>query len=1029
MRKKVLITLLSLIGVCCVSTSAIYAAAQTYSARQAESVSWEEVNVSSSLSIGDTLSLPARSVTVDGKAYDSTVKIIYPDGSSLKKTAEYSQAKLTLAGNYSLLFEARDDSGALHSEKLDFTVSDKLWKTNNSKSTAAYGAGALATSKASASNGLLVSLVRGDSLTLGKIIDVSDITASTTLISGYVEPKEQGSADFDSITFTFTDVYNPEITLSVRGNRSTGSDEFAKGITYWMACGNGQVYSGYESSNFHHGDGYGYPAQQSFSAMEGYWHTAKENGSTPCASNHKPFIIKLDPATSRVYFNGTLITDLADPELHQSESVWKGFTSNKVTLTVSVDGVTGESASFCLTSVLGYDFTQENSFVDTDAPVITIDNVSGLLDESENYVPYAVKGGSYPVLPASAFDEYSGDLAVTAEVYYNYNNGTGMQCVVNNGRFNVTRVGSYAVVYTATDHFGNVAQKVCSITAVNTLETPLSVAIEGEKPSSAYCGERVVLPTFTCGGGSGDSTCVITATLGGEVIDVSNGVFIPEKAGEWTITYMVSDITNLTATDSFKINVTAKNVPVFVDDVILPKYLISGMSYVVPEVYANNYTGTEVKRVAANLVLNGKEYKAGEKFVPVVAKDGDKTTLTFKAGESTLSYDIETVVAHSDGSLYVEKLFRGENFSYVRDKNGLAITAAAEGDVSWTFANSVIAEGARVLIAGDANKDKFGELAVTLTDAENEDIAVTLTVINQKGKSAHVVFGDADRDIAQGFALSDNSFEIGFNGSKFYVGNVRATVLTDDQGNAFNGFPSDRVYISVNISEAKVGAGYTVKEIDNHTISGLSVDRVAPRIVISGEYGGLYKAGDQYVINPALVSDAIDPSASATLTVKTPAGKIAKDVNGKELNAVAVNASYTITLTEVGQYNVVYTATDSESNKKVFNYGVNILDTVAPVIKFGSAAKQATVGEKFTFPAVTVTDDVTSSENLIVYLTVKSYDGVLTELGGIKEDINGTTYTVRYDYTFRYAGEYTLMALAMDEAGNQTLATFTVTVK
>ncbi len=1030
MRKKVIITLLTLICVCCLSTSAILVAAEANS-RSSESATWEVIDVSSDLTIGDSFDMPARSVSVDGKSYAATVKLVYPDGSTQVRTSEYPQAKLTLAGDYSLTFEARDESGTRYKDSVSFTVNDKLFKVSNSKSSVSYGAGALADSSKGATDGLLVSLVRGDSLTFGRVIDVSSITSDTVLVSGYIEPKDQGSADFDAITFTFTDVYNPEVTLSIRAGRSKGSEEFAKAISYWTAWGNDQVGSGYEGSKFHHGDGFGYPGQHSFSAMSGYWRTSTDNGSEPAPSNSNPFKVRYDPVTSQIFVGGTMVTDLDDPDLHASEPVWKGFKSDKVMLTVTVEGVSGESANFCLLSVYGYDdLSADNSFADTEAPVIAVDNSLGMLDENGNYAPKAVVGGSYPVLSATAFDEYAGDLSVSAEVYYNYSSETNrIKCAVKNGRFNVSYVGTYSVIYTAKDYFGNEAKKVCSVTSVKTLENPLAITIGGEKPTEASCGERVNLPGFSASGGSGDTNVVLTATLGNETITLGGNLFIPEKAGEWTITYTVSDVTNLTASESFKINVTAKSEPVFVDEVVMPKYLISGMSYVVPEVYANDYSSGEKTLVKAVLVLNGTEYNAGEKFTVPNVSDGEITTLTFKAGNSTKSYGIETIYPYSLlDKFQIEKLFRGDNFSTSRSDKGLAVTASESGDVSWTFANSVIAVDSRVLIKGNAEKDDFSALKVTFTDAENDDIAVTVNVINGQGTNASILFGDADRTIPQGFALSDNTFEIGYNGTKFYVGNVRVNVSEDDLGKAFNGFPSGRVYISVAMCEAEKGASYTLEEIDNQKISNLSSDRVAPRIAINGEYGGLYNVGDEYVLNSALVSDAIDPSASATLTVRSPSGAIVKDVNGVELKNVSVSESYKITLTEVGQYSVYYLATDNSDNEEELTYAINLIDKVAPTVKIGKAAKIAKVGDKYTFPKVTVTDDVTTQENLIVYLTVRNPEGVLIRLGDITEEVDGVASSVRYDYTFAYEGEYTLMVLAMDEAGNQTLAKFVVTV-
>ncbi len=1035
MKKRLVITLLSLISVACVSASVVTVAVNAQELRQATSVTWQQIELSSDLKIGDTLELPARSVTVDDKSYDATVKLIYPDGTAVVRTDTYPQAKLSLAGEYTLSFEARDDNRTRHKDEQTFVVSDKLWKTNNSKSTASYGVGNLAEDSA---KGLAVSLQRGDTLTFGKIIDLSEITAETVLLSGYIAPKEQGSADFDRITFTFTDVYNPEITLSISGIRSKGSEEHAKGISYWTAWGNGQTPSGFEGSKFHHNDGYGAVYQHSWSAMKSYWSSDTDNGSRPCVSNTNPFTVRFDPAENKAYVAGVYITDLDDPSLHDGEAIWKGFESNKVMLTVSVDGVTGESANFCLTSVLGYTFSAGtlNSFKDADAPVITLNNDDGLLDENGNYVPYAVKGGSYPVAAATAFDEYAGAVSVQTEVYYNYLSESGRVSVdIENGRFYVEYPGTYTVVYTAKDYFGNTAKKLSTVTSVKELENPLSISIDGEAPSNGSCGERITLPGYSVSGGSGETKVVITAALGSETMVCENGVFLPETAGEWTITYTVSDVTALTATQSFNVTVTANANPVFVNDPVLPKYLIAKASYVVPEVYATDYSSGVKKNVLATLTVDGKTYNAGESFTiasSTVTDETYSTSLKFTAGNTSKVYEVATVNPYNllGGKFEIGKLFVGSNFSYSRSDDGLKITASKAGDVNWEFANPVAANKARLLINGVADKDDFQSLQVTFTDAENSDIAVTVRIVNYKGENAWLAFGDADRMISQGFSLEDNSFEIGYNGTKFFVGNVRVTVKSTDDGAKFEGFPSGKVYISSKTLDAEKGASYIVKEMDNQPISNLSSDKTAPRIVINGEYGGVYDLGDKYVVTSAIVSDVIDPSATLTLTVTTPSGEIVSDVNGKELNQVAANEDYEILLSQVGQYKVVYNAKDSNNNKTSVTYGINLIDMVAPTVTFGKSGKTAKVGESFAFPSVTVSDDLTSAEDIAVYLTVRNPEGVLVELGTkTTEEVNGKQYLIRYNYTFRYAGDYTFMVLAMDEAGNQTLATYVVTVK
>lgn len=435
-------------------------------ARSAQPETWDEISLPASIVLDDTLELPAVNMTVGGKRYEAKTKLVYPDKTAVVRTADYTEAKLSVAGVYTLSFEAKDDGGARYIKKETFLVADKLFKVTDQKSSVYYGHDDLAEEGV---NGLMVKMTRKDTLTFGKIIDLTDITKDTVLVSGFITPSKQGSYDFDRIVFTFTDVYDPECTLSFQGRRSLSPDVHANGISYWMAWGNGQKGSGFENSIFHHGDVWGTPYVHSFLAMS----TGRGDPLTsyPQPSNTNEFKLRFDPREVKAYVADNYITDLDDPLLHDGENIWSGFTSGKVRLSVNVYDVAGETAEFCLTSVLGYDLAGDNTFVEADAPVITVEDKDGITDENGNCLPLAVVGGSYPVLSATAFDEYSGETAVKTAVYYNYaDTQSRTTCVIENGRFSVHNIGKYTVVYTAMDRNGNAAIKLLRITAVGKLD-------------------------------------------------------------------------------------------------------------------------------------------------------------------------------------------------------------------------------------------------------------------------------------------------------------------------------------------------------------------------------------------------------------------------------------------------------------------------------------------------------------------------------------------------------------------------------
>lgn len=1023
--KKILIVLLSAISLLTIGFSAVGIVGG------AGNEGWSDISVPENLVIDDSLDLFYREVTVGGKSYEASVKLFYPDGSVVTKTENFTTASLSQAGVYRLVFEARDEGGKRHVDERKFTVADKLWRVENAKSSISYGHDALATE---GTNGLLVKLAKGDVLSFGKIIDVSEITRATSLLTGFITPSKQGTYDFDRLVFTFTDVYDENCTLSFQGRRSLSTGDSAKGYSYWTAWGNGQTGSGYENGNFHHGDIWGTVYTHSFLAMNA-GDPDRGIAAYPQPSDTDQFALKFDPNEMRTYIGNVYMTDLDDPLLHDGENIWTGFKSGKVFLTVRAYDYAGETANFCITSVLGYDLTAENVFTEKDPPVITVEVEEGYTDENDTFIPLAVVGGSFPVPAATSFDEYSGAREVKTAVYYNYADPySRITCLIDNGRFKVENVGKYSIVYTATDAMGNSATAVYHVNSVSSLETPLSMTLDTEEATKeAFCGERVEIAGYETFGGSGERKVVITAELDSEIVTITEGVFVPQKAGVWKIVYTLTDITDMSVTASYELKVSVGDEPTFSDDPVFPKYFIAGMKNILPEIYAYDYSGTERKAVLASYEITDKngtaKYNAGEGYVPEISGTAGEVSVKVIAGATFIEKSVKTIACIEDELLQIENLFVGSDFEFSRGDDGLTFSSKKSGDASWEFANPVAAKNSSVTIVGVKDKDLFDEMLVTFTDYLDSEISVTVRIINTKGKNAHIRFGSADRDIAQGFGTADNKFVVSYDGSDFYVGKIAVSVSETDGGKAFNGFPSKRVYVSVKITGAESGAGYRIESIDNNAITNLATDRTKPRIAVDGDYGGMRDLGEVYTVSSAVATDAVSPAVTFTLTVKTPNRAIAVDKNGKSLSGVDPTVSYDIVLSESGRYMVEYTAIDENGNKATLSYGINILDSVAPTVKIGSVQKTAKVGETIVLPDVTVTDDVTAPENLVVYRTVRTPNGILTVLGNDKEVTDDKTATVRYSYTFLFKGEYKFMVLAMDEAGNQTLAEFTVTVE
>lgn len=1040
-----------LIASMCIAAAGAIAAPVTgaiLSGKAADTLTWEEIDIEAEYCRDDTIVIPERNLSIGGNTYDAVIKLKYPNGDT--KTVQSGEFYLAQAGQYTLIYEAKDDVGISYTDEETFMVADKLWSVGNAKSSIEYG-------KVGGSEGLLVRLARNDTLTFNEIIDLSDLTEVDTLISGFINPENVGTYEFDKLQFVLTDASDPTQTVTIRGHRSTTNNQMFG--SYWSSAGPDQILAGWDS-NAKKYNNIGstdpgicgrYAHNVSFYSCNGEYGSQYTGGYTSWATtaDQCSFKIGYDKAKVQTLINGEWIADLDNGEYHADEPTWKGFPSNKVFLSVQALDCTGEAANICITSVYGYDFTADNYFIETDVPEITVDvEEKYVLEQNGVYtmIPTAVKGANYPVSSASAYDAYSGDVKVETKVYHNYTSANKSEVRIKNGTFEVKKTGTYAIVYTATDHMGNKAERIYWVNAVAQLENPLAISVDTTDATvSGVCGETIAIAPYEVSGGSGDTNVTITASCGNVTLDATKGLFIPEVSGEWTVEYTVKDYAGCESVQTYTVTIENGTVPIFVEEPVLPKYMVSTLSYTVPTVKANDYSSGEKTEMIADMILvdanSEKQYKAGETFVPVVAEGSDTVTLKFIAGDAELVKVVSVVEpfvqVNGRTLLYVEKMFVGDNFTASRTADGLLVQTEANGNAKWTYANAVVAENVSLVIKGAQGKSNFGTMKVTFTDYANPNISVTVNIENQENGYARVYFGSLDRELIKGFGFGKDAdgnaldeFTLSYVRGEFSVDKAASAVTKDDQGNAFDGFPSGRVYVSVETTDSVAGAQYYVKRFDNHIINKGTMDRTEPRVAVVGEYGGIWKQYSIYSIAPAYASDTMDADVSATVSVRNPAGELVTDVNGLLLENVPADKYYDVELTEYGQYMVTYKATDYTNFTGELVHTINVFDEKSPTASVASTwSATAKVGDTVELPEIYIEDDYASLNEMKVIRYVRNPYGRVTMFGtDFKVTDFGEIKYYKYTFTFNNVGEYTFINIVYDAAGNQKTVEYTVTV-
>lgn len=985
----------------------------------AEAEKWSNVDIADSYVYGETFVVPERTVTVGSSTATALTVVKTPDG----KVTQAKTVRLGAMGDYVVRYYAKIGSKQYAKEE-SFSVNGVGYETKNSLSAVSYGK---YSEYGADSDGLIVKLANKDELTFTKLIEVGGLNKTAALVRFFITPEQQGTADFNKLTFRLTDSADSSVYLDIEVNRSQFAGS-GLGLSWVMAGGNGQDMVGEEAGKMIHvNDNVGTSVSGSFVAQDnsGTW-----NGP---ASNHSPdrYIIGLfyDFAEKAVFAGSKKVSVLDDPNFYAD--LWSGFPSGKARLSVRASGYSNATANFCLTEIFGMTASElkENTFADTDAPKVTV------LSYRDN-IPVAEVGRAYPIPEVSAYDDYAGVCETEIKVYYGYFSGSPLSVGVKGGAFVPDREGDYAIVYSAKDGFGNSAEEVLIVKAV-AQTADVKIKLPENPVTEIELGTYVEFPVPTITGGSGEIKLETAVIFGGERTLAEKG-FRPENAGEYTIEYTATDYIGKKAVASFKFTASAGDKPVFIDDVTLPSVYISGGKYTLPALYANDYTGGHLNRVLCDVKVKDasgeKTYRSGDDFTPAVNNNGDKIEITYFAGSAEYgTISVPVIIGKSDSSVLMSNYIYGEDvITSVRGEDGtlypsgIAVSPKADKEkAGWIFANAQVADGAALALKTIAGKSDFDKLGFTFADYADGNRSVTI-IAEVKARKVILTHGDGSYSVNSAIknggeisvSYSDGKVTVNCNEGEASV-SVPLTVY--DNGEAFEGFPSSRVFLGVYSEGDPANTKYFVTSVCDNALSYRNNDSNAPSFTVSGDYGGKWEINSVYTIKTGVCGDTFAPSSDVEFTVTAPDGSVVKDVNGKELKSVKPNEEYKILLSSYGKYKIAYTIKEVDwlGNAKQFNITVFVVDEEAPEIEFTSdGTKEAGVGDVIVMPDFKVSDNVTAASDVKVSVYVVNAQGKLIKLADGANSIRCA-----------YSGKYSFVVCATDAEGNSSSLVWNVIVK
>ncbi len=993
----------------------------------------QDVILEEEYALGTELTIPQAQIEVDGKVYDAQTLLYFPNGD----TVSSQTVVLNQHGKYTLEYRAVTEQG-IKKVTLSFLVNEYLYSTD-SRSSAVYGANEFAPQRP----GVVTSLAMGEKFYFNQIIDLTGKTKNDSLVELFVTPQKQGLADALNLVFVFTDLYDSENTVTVtckRLDREPLQATWQELNLYTTTNAAGQAPTGLElngSGDFiYNGSIYKLHRNNIYGSCSRFAMAGIPNVNSDCSVIGNPedvanqtLKVSFDYENRIVYVNGNMVADLDDIVLYPTKQ-WGGFTTGECKLSIYATSYNQSNFNMVVTKLdnIAGESLSQLYIKDREAPTLTMQY--GEYEQSG--YPDAVVSRPYKLPEVIAYDALDKYLDVTANVYYAYGQNTQAKVKVQNGSFTPTLEGKYTVVYTASDLSGN-TETLEYVVNAKVVSEPLSIELS-QADNSGKTGEVITVSSAQVLNAQGNAYYEIVAEYINEAQGIYQSIeiakdgenaftFCPLYAGEWTIKYNYNDYME-TKSESYVINVEGNARPYIADDVVLPRYVIKGATYQLPSLSGYTFDGG-VTTLANSVVYikddNGAERKLNGSGFTSYAKE--KTTLIYRLGEGEnvfeKRYELPVIDVKYDGDLSIKDYFIGENFESIAGNDRITLTTTEKGNHSFEFINPLQVFDFRTVFRVPASANKYKRINIYLTDSLDSSIVVKVSYIrNTAGNTIFIVNdGGTEYTASSDFIESNNeNFRLIYNNRDRKISPSTAysvQVAKDLSGKEFNGFTSNKVYITFELCDITGTASIDLFNLNNQTLSKVNYDLIKPEVSSSSLVGERY-LGDHVVIDATYMVDVLDPNLTYKMYVKTPSDKYAVATDGTVLKeGTNPEKEYVVVASEYGSYSVYYECSDVNKNRTIYSYVFTIVDVKAPDASISGMVMEYKVGDTIIVPSLTATDDYTSVSCVI---SVKYPDSTRVTLKG-----NSFIATM--------AGEYTVLYLVYDETFNLTTLTHVITVK
>ncbi len=542
----------------------------------------------------------------------------------------------------------------------------------------------------------------------------------------------------------------------------------------------------------------------------------------------------------------------------------------------------------------------------------------------------------------------------------------------------------------------------------------LSISYEN-KVVSAYVGENVELATVKpVYPHKVERIYYVVHAPNGSIVEVDGVSFFAGTEGDYSVVVCAIGYDGATYAESYSVSVVKSTKPIVAQYPVIPTAFIKGSTYPVPTAEFIDYnlaTPATVSYKVYYINEQGVEALVGDTFVPTASLHQAEVGLKYEATSTvtgdtiTLNYSVPVLDVVASINAYNETLYDYQKMfaTYSVDnaqQTAKGATFYGKGEYSFAYANNLYASF-EISLASIENYATFDSVTIDISDVSSPKERITLQIVSGAENSQLTLNGSSVYTVAGTLLNLEKGVSFAFDNTSLTLedtdGATVTQIKTNASGTEFNGFSSNLVKIKVTVVGSSSSA-VTVVNLNGHGFAQNNVvDTILPYVLPSKELKIKNSLGDKVIVPKAFAYDVIDPNVYAGISVFAPDGETVLSTSGVALYQADANKDYEITVEQMGEYTILYYATDANGNSYDYGYYTIVaFDTQAPVIDVAVIKSETTVGSKIKVPTIKCEDNVDAQPT--VFVTVTAPNGKVQWLNSgdnIEFNVSGVYY-VRY---------------------------------